>query len=168
MLQRASRPEDSDVCVSIINVAPVSSDQDDNEGKTKSCWHGYALSSRDDAPVFAQYAHILGGYRVNFSARLLVLSVFRIHNETGNIWSHLLGFGLCARIALASDGVGPFASVWAHHEYQLDRAICTLFFLSALACLAFSAAYHTLMCHSLAVHDRTYCLDLSGFGLLFR
>eukprot|EP00271_Cylindrocystis_brebissonii_P004239 TRINITY_DN15879_c0_g1_i1.p1 TRINITY_DN15879_c0_g1~~TRINITY_DN15879_c0_g1_i1.p1 ORF type:complete len:397 (-),score=14.71 TRINITY_DN15879_c0_g1_i1:63-1253(-) len=35
---------------------------------------------------------ILKGYRSNWTLKSAFLSVFRIHNETGNIWTHLLGF----------------------------------------------------------------------------
>jgi len=36
--------------------------------------------------------HIETGYRINFSSsRLCLNSVFRLHNETANIWTHLLG-----------------------------------------------------------------------------
>lgn len=34
---------------------------------------------------------ILEGYRMNLGLRRTILSLFRIHNETGNIWTHLLG-----------------------------------------------------------------------------
>lgn len=36
--------------------------------------------------------YILGGYRVNFdNPKRLIRSLFMLHNETVNIWSHLLG-----------------------------------------------------------------------------
>ena len=36
--------------------------------------------------------HILRGYRINFkSAKSLIKSIFMVHNESINIWSHLLG-----------------------------------------------------------------------------
>lgn len=35
---------------------------------------------------------ILTGYRVNWSWKQAAWSIFHIHNETGNIWTHLLGF----------------------------------------------------------------------------
>ena len=34
---------------------------------------------------------ILEGYRMNLGLKRTILSLFRIHNETGNIWTHLLG-----------------------------------------------------------------------------
>jgi hypothetical protein len=40
-------------------------------------------------------------YRADYSIKESVQSLFRIHNETGNIWTHLLGVSLffCARMA---------------------------------------------------------------------
>jgi len=36
--------------------------------------------------------HIETGYRINFSSpRLCLSSLFQLHNETANIWTHLLG-----------------------------------------------------------------------------
>ena len=42
--------------------------------------------------------YITQGYRHNFSFLHAVLSLFTIHNETMNIWSHLIAF-ICALIA---------------------------------------------------------------------
>ncbi len=35
---------------------------------------------------------ILNGYRANYDFKTALLSALRLHNETGNIWSHLIGF----------------------------------------------------------------------------
>lgn len=34
---------------------------------------------------------ILKGYRANFDFKSALVSALKLHNETGNIWSHLIG-----------------------------------------------------------------------------
>ena len=34
---------------------------------------------------------ILKGYRANFGFKSALISALKLHNETGNIWSHLIG-----------------------------------------------------------------------------
>ena len=50
------------------------------------------LSVADDAPIYLRDNQFIRDYyRVNFSTKDTWRSLFRIHNETGNIWSHLVG-----------------------------------------------------------------------------
>lgn len=43
---------------------------------------------------------ITSGYRANWGFMDTLKSLFQLHNETGNIWSHLLGRtnGLCTKL----------------------------------------------------------------------
>ena len=51
------------------------------------------LGHFDEAPYYLQdNQHIKNGYRLNYSPKLILKSLFTVHNETGNIWSHLVGF----------------------------------------------------------------------------
>eukprot|EP00474_Spongospora_subterranea_P009270 CRZ09728.1 hypothetical protein [Spongospora subterranea] len=53
----------------------------------------YLLATYDKVPGWLKdNPHIAGGYRVHFSWRLCVRSMFRLHNETLNVWTHLIGF----------------------------------------------------------------------------
>lgn len=49
-----------------------------------------------EAPEFMVYnKHITRGYRINFNSyRKIFKSLFMIHNETINVWTHLLGLML--------------------------------------------------------------------------
>ena len=47
------------------------------------------LLSRDKAPPYARAPFVLHGYRPVGSA----VGLFRLHNETANVWSHLLPCG---------------------------------------------------------------------------
>eukprot|EP01083_Nonionella_stella_P159882 522041_1 len=51
-----------------------------------------SLSEFSEIPIFlADNPHIINGYRRRSSVSQCIKSVFRIHNETFNIWSHFLG-----------------------------------------------------------------------------
>jgi predicted membrane channel-forming protein YqfA (hemolysin III family) len=45
-----------------------------------------------EAPHWMRYDELKIGYRINFySFKLILKSIFMVHNETANIWSHLIG-----------------------------------------------------------------------------
>ena len=47
-----------------------------------------------DLPEYLQdNEFITQGYRIDYSIRDTFTSLFRLHNETGNIWTHLIGEG---------------------------------------------------------------------------
>jgi hypothetical protein len=46
---------------------------------------------RDAVPHFLWKPHVLSGYRTRLTAWQCVQSCFRLHNETANIWTHLVG-----------------------------------------------------------------------------
>ena len=52
----------------------------------------FTLLSINDVPDYAKEDSITTGYRKQLDYRGCVLSMFRLHNETVNIWTHLLGF----------------------------------------------------------------------------
>lgn len=71
-------------------------------------------SSEKHVPEYLVFnKHILSGYRVNFTVKDSLISLFTLHNETLNIWTHVAGFVLfmCLLIALCyappvTDNVG--------------------------------------------------------------
>lgn len=76
------------------------------------------------------------------SFRACFKSVFRIHTETGNIWTHLLG-------CVAFIGVACYFLSRPSIEIQLqEKIVFGAFFLGAIICLGMSFAFHTLCCHS--------------------
>ncbi|KAF2153714.1 mPR-like GPCR protein [Myriangium duriaei CBS 260.36] len=100
------------------------------------------LYSFSDLPPWRKdNAHILSSYRPESGSHLAALpSLFLLHNETCNIWSHLLGlfffatFGLFFHLHLL-----PTAYP-AHTPGDAVAFLC--FFTGTCTCLAASAAYH--------------------------
>jgi len=87
-------------------------------------------------------------------------SIFRVHTETGNIWSHMLGCVVFLAIAI-------YFVTRPDHEVQLqEKLVFSIFFVGVVACLALSSVFHTLCCHSERVGKLVLKLDYVGITLL--
>lgn len=86
--------EDSRVC------SESSDDQLDcasKEGKGKRLWKRvrYQLVEYNSLPAFLKdNEYVIGHYRSEWPLKQIFLSTFTIHNETLNVWTHLIGFFL--------------------------------------------------------------------------
>ncbi|RDA82878.1 hypothetical protein CP532_0391 [Ophiocordyceps camponoti-leonardi (nom. inval.)] len=124
-----------------------------------------ALLLWDQLPAWRRdNAYILSGYRHSKPSYSHVLcSLTTLHNESVNIWSHLVG----ALLALA---VGFYLYYVVHPRYQdatpRDVAVFACFFAGAAVCLGMSAAYHTILHHSEPVARWGNKLDYTGIVAL--
>ncbi|KUI67084.1 ADIPOR-like receptor IZH2 [Cytospora mali] len=123
------------------------------------------LLSLDELPEWYQDSqHIRYGYRpVSGSVITSFLSWGYIHNETINIFSHLipaLGFAIAEWYLLQ----------YLHSQYArvniADDFIFAFFLFTAAACLGLSSTYHTLINHSRALEALWLRLDFVGIVLL--
>jgi len=116
----------------------------------------------NEVPGWLQHNdYLLTGHRPPLhSFRRCIRSIFHVHNETGNIWSHLLGSLVFAFLQVYFYVNAP-PSMTAK-----DLLIFTCFFSSAVICLALSAVYHTFYCHSEHVGNIVKRLDYCGITLL--
>lgn len=105
--------------------------------------------------------YITHGYRVNHGLREALLSVFSMHNETMNIWSHLVAFfcvlGAAIMIAFEYetspiDGIGH---LWMG-----------VYLFSAGVCLLASSIYHWFCCVSKDAFHSLLKIDLCGVSVL--
>jgi len=107
---------------------------------------------------------IHSGYRVRFSASLCLKSLFKLHNETMNIWSHLLGLVLFSVILVSTV---LFVVPFGHETITWhDRLVFVIFIASAQICLACSTLFHTFFCHSPGALQFLGRLDYSGIAVL--
>jgi adiponectin receptor len=89
--------------------------------------------------------YILNFYRPpTFSYRLCFHSLGYLHNETGNIYSHLIGVGIFLILAF----ITPFILTQYQTTHWSDIVVCYLFIIGAIICLGLSSLFHTLSCHS--------------------
>jgi len=89
-------------------------------------------------------------------------SIFRLHTETGNIWTHLIGvlvfIGICIYFLCL-----PATNFISHWQ---EKVVFFLFFLGAVLCLCFSTLFHMMGCHSERVFHIFGKLDYSGIALM--
>lgn len=119
----------------------------------------------NDLPSWQQDNHyILSGYRPETNSyKRSFASLSYIHNETVNIWTHLVG----AVVAI-------FGGVYFWHQLRLrfehasnaDVLAFSCFFGGAAACLGMSATYHTISNHSPRVSRVGNQLDYVGIVCL--
>ena len=108
-------------------VLPGAKDDDDGKKKNEcSAWY-CAMCDIDEAPEWMIFnRHIRTGYRVRTRWLGATRSIFMAHNETINIWSHLLGFLMFVALIgktfmMAQSGVG-LAAPPAHWVTGADLA----------------------------------------------
>jgi adiponectin receptor len=107
--------------------------------------------------------NIHSGYRFRQSHWACIRSIMGIHNESCNIWSHLLGIPLVLGVAFHyyPQHVNFAAST------PMDIFIASLFFFAAIKCLICSSTMHTMNCIAdRGLLARYACVDYTGISLL--
>ncbi|KAL1311371.1 hypothetical protein AAFC00_001541 [Neodothiora populina] len=119
----------------------------------------------NDIPSWQQDNHYIhSGYRPpTNSYRKSAASLAYIHNETVNIWSHLLGAVFALSFSL-------YFYHLLHPRYEdantADIMVFGCFFAGAATCLGMSATYHTISNHSQKVNRIGNQLDYVGIVCL--
>lgn len=118
------------------------------------------LCSSDEMPEWSRRRFILHGYRpISNSPSASVLSWLYFHNESINIYSHLVP----AIIFLVWGWITQQHLISAYPEVTAaDFAAFSIFTSSAAMCLSLSAIYHTLKNHSRRVEHLCLRLDMMG------
>ncbi|XP_030047911.1 adiponectin receptor protein 2-like [Microcaecilia unicolor] len=106
---------------------------------------------------------LLHGHRPPLSSfRACFRSIFRLHTETWNIWTHLIGF-----LFFLILGIGYMFSPNVNFAAPVqEKIVVGIFFLGAALCLGFSSLFHTVHCHSPNVARIFSRLDYSGITFL--
>ncbi|GKT63264.1 hemolysin-III channel protein [Colletotrichum tofieldiae] len=119
----------------------------------------------DDLPAWRRdNAFIISGYRPDSNSYLgSFKSLGYLHNESVNIWSHLLG-----AVAFLVSGAFLYGVVAPRYDTAspADVLVFGCFFAGAVACLGMSATYHAVCNHSPEVAKWGNKLDYSGIVFL--
>ncbi|ORZ09774.1 hemolysin-III related-domain-containing protein [Lobosporangium transversale] len=121
--------------------------------------------------------HILSGYRFLSSKKQCFQSIFYVHNESGNIWTHLLGFFYFLTVGIYFfSGTNPYFSTPSSTLVRnlpyippdgYDKLVFLVFFLAVYKCLLMSSLWHTF---AQIAHEGTMkcmaCLDYVGISVL--
>nr|ALL41457.1 membrane progestin receptor alpha A [Bostrychus sinensis] len=109
-----------------------------------------------DVPVYIRDAHISSGYRqLHQNWRYYFLSLFQRHNETLNVWTHLVAFLII--LAKSSDLAETVDFVNDSHAWPL-----LILLISSLTYTGFSVIAHLLGSKSELCHFTFYFLDYVG------
>lgn len=125
--------------------------------------NGQELISYEHLPAFFRNnEHILSGYRFipveNWPA--LLRSTFQIHNETGNIHTHLWGLAAIVPLFWPSKGLDDQTT-------PMDRLVQTVYLFSAAKCLTLSVSWHVMAgCSDRKWFERFACVDYTGIAWL--
>uniref|UniRef100_A0A1I7YS86 Insulin-degrading enzyme n=1 Tax=Steinernema glaseri TaxID=37863 RepID=A0A1I7YS86_9BILA len=87
-------------------------------------------------------------------------SIWALHTETGNIWTHLIGCVAFFCLALW------FLTRPDTHIQLQEKLVFSAFFVGAILCLGMSFTFHTVSCHSVDVVRMFSKLDYAGISLL--
>ncbi|GMS96093.1 hypothetical protein PENTCL1PPCAC_18268 [Pristionchus entomophagus] len=87
-------------------------------------------------------------------------SIFALHTETGNIWTHMYGCVLFVGVALWFLLRPSLLVPWQ------EKLVFSAFFFGAVCCLGLSFAFHTVQCHSPQVGSLFSKLDYTGISIL--
>ncbi|KAI8895796.1 hemolysin-III related-domain-containing protein [Globomyces pollinis-pini] len=113
-----------------------------------------------DCPRYLQdNEFIITGYRKEYSYRESWISLFHWHNETINVWLHLVGFLIHLYLIWHS----WFAPIHPAIEFA-DRIVLILFLSCVSYTLLMSAMYHLHCCVSKEDCVFWGCLDFSGIS----
>ena len=131
--------------------------------KAEPAWH--TLVHWDDLPHWLQdNQYIHSGYRqASYSYSRSWQSIFNWHNESVNIWTHLIPAIL---------GLPSAAAVYKVLKPRFEQATMadvvamSCFFLGAASCLGISASFHIMSNHSPSVARFWNQLDYAGISLL--
>ncbi|KAI8601007.1 hemolysin-III related-domain-containing protein [Dissophora ornata] len=134
---------------------------DDTEGQTDRSllctWEDIPHWMRDNPAIVTGYR------RVTYSYQKCIRSLWYLHNESVNIWSHLLG-------AIAFIIIAPISYFRFLDELDTirwtDIAVLYAFLAGAIICLSMSASFHTFCCHSEKVGSQWIRCDYLGIVVL--
>ncbi|PNP81303.1 hypothetical protein FNYG_05335 [Fusarium nygamai] len=148
--QRRAQPENPNGAkLSIANPSPTT--------RTVS-WHDIPEWRRDNKYILTGYRPLEADYLQG------IKSLTFLHNETCNVYTHLIGallMPLFATVALQTICEPQYVGV-----IRTDFIMFSIFFCSAESCLIFSAVYHLIGSHSREVEQFWHRMDLLGIVIV--
>ena len=106
----------------------------------------------------ALHPFIIYGYRIHHNFFDCLKSIFKIHNETLNIWTHLIGtlfYVYLSFFIFLNDKFNSFTSHW----------VISFYLISVITCYFNSVLFHTFNCHSKEISNFVFNLDILGIIL---
>jgi len=144
-----------------LQVIDLDDDDDEIRKKERVDSNFLALYTFNELPSWLQFNNYIHcGYRKNLSFANCLRSIFRWHNESGNIWTHLIAaiafVGICIETMFLDMSEAPF----------IHKFVIFIYLLGAIFCFFSSTIYHTFMCHSEGMINFVAKIDYSGISAL--
>ncbi|EFJ24378.1 hypothetical protein SELMODRAFT_79950 [Selaginella moellendorffii] len=142
------------------------------DGKKKKIWvtikEQYELVEYQALPDYLRdNEYILKYYRADWPLKHTLLSIFSVHNETLNIWTHLVGFAIFLALTIyAAVNDESIAAGVPVAPAEFARWPFFVFLLGAMTCLLTSSTSHLLSCHSRSVSSLMWRLDYAGIAVM--
>ncbi|KAI8521069.1 ooproteinsis [Branchiostoma belcheri] len=116
------------------------------------------LLTIDDVPVVQKDTYVLTGYRPPYQPwRFYLMSIFSVHNETVNTWTHLIP---CLYVLCMLKTFSEEADVTG----DVSSRLLLLFAVSNVTVQLLSACAHLLHSRSVAAYYVTFMLDFLGIA----
>merc|ERR1712130_11990 len=120
----------------------------------------YELVNYEDLPLFLQHNKgIASFYRPYLTAKQTIQSLFDFHNESLNVWTHLLGSLLFSILMITS------LTTWLAEGDTLDKTVFLIFVLSAQILLFLSSFFHLFYCMSKCPSEYSWFARLDYIGI---
>ena len=120
--------------------------------------------SFDDIPMWMQDNEFIEtGYRKEMNTKDALLSIFKLHNETCNIWSHLIPLFV-------------FIGMWIRDMSTNNNVVLSIFYFGAIMVFFASVSFHTFICHKWHIWMNkfdylaiviAFCCSTSAFCILY-
>lgn len=122
------------------------------------------LLTYDELPIpWQENPYILRGYRFSHTFSDCLKSMLTWHNETCNIWTHLLAFIGMLGIAFFH---WPTTMSW-QESTAMDKFTMLVFLIAAMKCLVCSTVWHTFSSVANIDHMKRFaCVDYTGITIL--
>ena len=99
------------------------------------------------------------GHRAFYSYKQSWLSLWSLHNQTVNVWTHIIGLFVCIQLIFTT---------WYTEIHPLlqseDRILVTIYLLLACYTMWASVMFHLHQCVSEKAESFFGCLDYSGIS----
>lgn len=120
-------------------------------------WNYPPLWMKDNDFILTSYRKATHSYTISLR------TISKLHNETVNIWTHLLG---AIVFAFSLQHFLTTAYPTLSTAPALDILAVTIYYLGCVNCLILSTSFHTLSSHSAPIHSLGNSLDHVGVVLV--
>lgn len=142
-----------------VNIRPMKAPRNQPKTEVRTLkWHEVPKWQVDSIYIFSGYRPANADYLEVFS------SLTFLHNETYNVYTHLIGALLLPLIACATMRV--LSDPQFLNVLVIDYVMFGLYFVVAEACLIFSTTYHLMQDHSQKVKEFWHGMDLLGIVIV--